>query len=104
MVMGSPRGIGRAIALDLAERGADIVANYLRRRWAAGEVIARIENNGRRAIAVKANVGNAPDTQAMIVDTDALKCFPIDVSQALREGTRRTPAGRVVMPEDVATG
>ena len=37
-----------------------------------------------------------------IVDTDALKHFPIDVSEALEEGTRRTPAGRVATPEDVA--
>ncbi len=37
-----------------------------------------------------------------IVDTDALKYFPIDVSEALKEGTRRTPADRVVTPQDVA--
>ena len=103
-VTGSSRGIGRAIALEPAYHGADIVVNYLRKRSAAGEVIAGIEDKGRRAIDVRANVGNVADTQAMIVDTDALKCFPIDVSEALREGTRRTPAGRVATPEDVATG
>ncbi len=65
LVTGSSRGIGRAIALELADRGADIVVNYLRKRSAAGEVIARIEGKGRRAIAVKANVGNVADIQAM---------------------------------------
>jgi len=65
LVTGSSRDIGRAIALELADRGADIVVNYLRKRSAAGEVIARIEDKGRRAIAVKANVGNVADIQAM---------------------------------------
>lgn len=65
LVTGSSRGIGRAIALELADRGADIVVNYLRKRSAAGEVVARIEDKGRRAIAVRANVGDFADIEAM---------------------------------------
>ncbi len=65
LITGSSRGIGRAIALELAARGADIVVNYLRKRSAAEEVVASIEAHGRRAIAVKANVGNADHIDAM---------------------------------------
>jgi enoyl-[acyl-carrier protein] reductase III len=65
LITGSSRGIGRAIALELARRGADIVVNYLRKRSAAEEVIAQIESLGRRAIAIRANVGEAEDIEAM---------------------------------------
>jgi enoyl-[acyl-carrier protein] reductase III len=65
LITGSSRGIGQAIALELAHRGADVVVNYLRRRSAAQEVVAEIEACGRRAIAVKANVGRADQIQAM---------------------------------------
>jgi len=65
LVTGSSRGIGRAIALELAGRGADIVVNYLRKRSAAEEVVASIEARGRRAIAVRANVGDAAHIDAM---------------------------------------
>jgi enoyl-[acyl-carrier protein] reductase III len=215
LITGSSRGIGRAIALELARRGADIVINYLRKRSAAEEVIAQIESLGRRAIAIRANVGEAEDIEAMferlraefgrcdilvgnaatgvirpitriedkhwdytldinarsilrcaqraaplmetqgwgrivgltsfgsnrvfseygiigvskaaieavirylavelapkgiianavspgIVDTDALRYFPIDVDQMLKQAAERTPARRVTAPEDVA--
>jgi enoyl-[acyl-carrier protein] reductase III len=65
LITGSSRGIGRAIALELATRGADIVINYLRKRSAAEEAVAQIEAFGRQAIAVKANVGKADDIEAM---------------------------------------
>jgi enoyl-[acyl-carrier protein] reductase III len=65
LITGSSRGIGRAIALELAGRGADIVVNYLRKRSAAEEVVAEVEARGRRAIAVRANVGDAAEVEAM---------------------------------------
>ena len=65
LITGSSRGIGRSIALELAGRGADIVVNYVRKRSAAEEVVASIEEQGRRAIAVRANVGNAAHIEAM---------------------------------------
>jgi enoyl-[acyl-carrier protein] reductase III len=65
LITGSSRGIGRAIALELAGRGADIVVNYLRKKSAAEEVVAEVVARGRRAIAVRANVGDVADIEAM---------------------------------------
>jgi enoyl-[acyl-carrier protein] reductase III len=65
LVTGSSRGIGRAIAMELAARGADIVINYLRKRAAAEEAVEGIQAQGRRALAVKANVGDAAQIEAM---------------------------------------
>jgi enoyl-[acyl-carrier protein] reductase III len=65
LITGSSRGIGRAVALELATRGADIVVNYLRKQSAAEEVVAEVRACGQRALAVKANVGDAAQIEAM---------------------------------------
>jgi enoyl-[acyl-carrier protein] reductase III len=65
LITGSSRGIGRAIALELATRGADIVVNYLRKRSAAEETAAEIEALGRRAMPIKANVGDNQEIETM---------------------------------------
>ncbi|MCL4305932.1 SDR family oxidoreductase [bacterium] len=56
LVTGGSRGIGRGIALKLAQCGADVVINYLEREDAAREVVQWIEGLGRRALAVRADV------------------------------------------------
>jgi len=57
LVTGSGRGIGRGIAIRLAQDGADIVVNYFRNRKPAENTAQEIMELGRRAIVVKANVG-----------------------------------------------
>jgi enoyl-[acyl-carrier protein] reductase III len=59
LITGSSRGIGRAIALELARQGADIVVHYLRKSGVAEEVVAAVKDFGGRAIAVKANLAEA---------------------------------------------
>lgn len=58
LVTGSSRGIGKAIALRLAQGGADIVINFFRNRAAAEETAAQIRDLGRQAYAIKAHVGD----------------------------------------------
>ncbi|MDP5273405.1 3-oxoacyl-[acyl-carrier-protein] reductase [Chengkuizengella axinellae] len=56
LVTGASRGIGKAIALSLAEAGADIVVNFAGNEKAAAEVVEAIEDLGRKAIKIQANV------------------------------------------------
>ena len=58
LVTGSSRGIGRAIALKLAEQGADIIINYFRHGQAAEQTAKDIESLGVTAKVLKANVGD----------------------------------------------
>lgn len=66
LVTGASRGIGRAIAVALAEAGADVAINYSGSEAAAAETAAAVEALGRRAIIVKANVGKADEFDAMV--------------------------------------
>ena len=58
VVVGGTTGIGRAIALGLADAGADVVATG-RRRQVVDEVAAAVEARGRRTIRIAADVGDA---------------------------------------------
>lgn len=66
IVTGSSRGIGRAIALALAEGGVDVVVNYRERADAAAGVVREIESKGRRAIAVQADVRELDQAKDLI--------------------------------------
>jgi 3-oxoacyl-[acyl-carrier protein] reductase len=69
LVTGGSRGIGRAIAISLAEAGANVVVNYAGNEAAAAEVAAHIESLGRKALIIKANVGNSAEVDAMVKQT-----------------------------------
>lgn len=56
VVTGASRGIGRSIALALAEEGAKVAVNYARSAEAAEAVVAEIENMGGEAVALQADV------------------------------------------------
>src|SRR5207245_10124333 len=66
LVTGASRGFGRAIALAFGQEGADVVVNYHASAPAAAEVVTALEKLGRRALAVKADVGSERDVRAMV--------------------------------------
>lgn len=72
LITGASRGIGRAIALELARCGADIVINYLRKQSAASQTVADIEALGRRAVAVKANLADSAAIEGMFDQVEAV--------------------------------
>lgn len=65
LISGSSRGIGRAIALRLAEEGARIVVNYRRNTEQAQAVVAAIERLGSQALAVQADMSDGEAVRAM---------------------------------------
>jgi len=65
LVTGGSRGIGRAIAVRLAEHGVDIVVNYVRHKKDARSTAAEIEKLGRQCMMVKANVAKESDVESM---------------------------------------
>ena len=65
LVTGASRGIGRAIALSLAEEGADVAVNYLSNRDLAADVVDQIRKMGRQAILAQADVADYPDVDRM---------------------------------------
>jgi len=66
LVTGASRGIGRAIALELAKHGANVVVNYAGSKNKAEEVVAEIKALGREAYAVQADVADSEAVQAMV--------------------------------------
>ncbi len=78
LVTGASRGIGRAIAINLAASGCAVAVNYRSRSEAADEVVGLIEETGGRAIAVAADVADADAVAAMTADV-AEKLGPIAV-------------------------
>jgi 3-oxoacyl-(acyl-carrier-protein) reductase len=65
LVTGASRGIGRAIALSLAEEGADVAVNYLSNRDLAADVVDQIRKMGRKAMLAQADVADYPDVDRM---------------------------------------
>ncbi len=66
LVTGGSRGIGKSIALELAEAGADVVITYARSVDAASEVVREIESKGRKAKAIQADAVRYNETEAVI--------------------------------------
>jgi NAD(P)-dependent dehydrogenase (short-subunit alcohol dehydrogenase family) len=79
VITGGSRGLGRSMALKLAERGGDIVLTYRSHRDEADAVVAQIENLGRRAVALPLDVG----------DSSSFTAFAAQLERTLREHWQR---------------
>ncbi|MBC7964520.1 MAG: SDR family oxidoreductase [Fuerstia sp.] len=98
LVTGASQGIGRACAETLAANGAAVVVNFLKSQDAAMDVVNQIQGQGGQAIAVRADVSERDDVQAMIdVIGEHFGKLDIVVSNAAAGGfrplTEVTPAG-----------
>jgi glucose 1-dehydrogenase len=69
LVTGSNQGIGQAIALRLAEEGADLIIDYVTHPETAEETVQMIRKLGRRAVAVQGDISKVADTQRMIAES-----------------------------------
>ena len=65
IVTGASRGIGRAVAKELADYGAAVVVNYFQSQEPAEALVTEITGGGGKAIAVRANVGEPDDAKAL---------------------------------------
>ena len=64
VVTGGSRGIGRAIALGLAEAGANVILTYREKRDEANAVVRAIEHLGRRSVAIRMDVADRSSVEA----------------------------------------
>ena len=71
LVTGASRGIGQAVAVELAKAGADVIVNYIGNEAVAQETVEKVEALGRKALKIKADVGNAYEVQAMVDEAHA---------------------------------
>lgn len=70
LITGSGRGIGRAIALQFAAEGADIAVNFFRNRAPAEQTADSVRALGRKALVVKANVGDLEELAQLFQKVD----------------------------------
>jgi 3-oxoacyl-[acyl-carrier protein] reductase len=70
LVTGGSRGIGAAVAIALANAGADVAVNYRERAEAANAVCGEIAGTGRKAIAVQADVSVGADVKRMVAEAE----------------------------------
>jgi 3-oxoacyl-[acyl-carrier protein] reductase len=78
LVTGAARGIGRAIALALGDAGADVAVNFRERAGEAEDVAGAVRALGRKGIAVRADVSQSAEVDALVARATA-ELGPIDV-------------------------
>ena len=66
LVTGSSRGIGRAVAIQLAQEGLPVCIHYIQQRAAAEELVHQLRSEGHSAIAIQADVADRQAVNAMV--------------------------------------
>ncbi|MCS6953250.1 MAG: 3-oxoacyl-ACP reductase family protein [Bryobacterales bacterium] len=74
LVTGASKGVGKGIAVELARNGCDVAVNYFTDAAGAEATVAEVRSLGRRAFAVRADVGCSAEVDAMFADV--LRQFP----------------------------
>jgi glucose 1-dehydrogenase len=83
LVTGANSGIGRAVAIELAKAGAEVMVNYVRGEEQAQEVVLEIENGGSRAYAYRADVSSEDQVLTMFEELkDKLGTIDILINNA----------------------
>lgn len=90
LVTGAARGIGRGVALALAESGADVCVNYRSSAEAAAETVAAIQRLGRRAAAVQADVSDRAAVERLVA-LCTTQLGPVDIGVANAVTSIRKP-------------
>ena len=72
LITGSSRGIGAATAKLAAMRGYDVAVNYNTDAAAAADVVSAVKQQGRKAVAIKADMGSEADIARMFKEADTL--------------------------------
>ena len=85
IVTGASKGIGAAIAGQLAEVGAAVVVNYASSKEGAERVVADVTRKGGKAIAVQADVSKKSDIQRLFAETK--KAFGRLIQSSARRGS-----------------
>jgi len=114
LVTGASRGIGRGIAIALAQAGADVAVNYRKGKQEADEVVAAITALGRKAIAVQADVSVREDVARMadetlaglgdldvIVHNAGIASRGLSVGDTARDEVERVLAVHAISPHDL---
>lgn len=89
IVTGGSRGIGRGIGLRLAREGADIAIGFFRNREEAEKTAAEVEEIGRRALPVRAHVGDPDKVAELVTRTTAELGVPTIVVSNAASGVLR---------------
>ena len=79
LVTGASKGVGRGIAIGLAQAGWDIAVNFNRDEAGAEETVAAAKESGQNAWAIQGNVGNSSDVRAMFDQLDQLTDAPLQL-------------------------
>src|SRR4030095_3203581 len=69
IVTGASKGIGAAIALELAAEGASVVVNYSSSKEGAERVVSKIVERGGKAVTVQANLAKSADVERLFAET-----------------------------------
>jgi enoyl-[acyl-carrier protein] reductase III len=89
LVTGASRGIGQSVAVRLAREGSDVAVGYFRNQEGAEKTVGRVEEIGRRAVAVRGHVGDPDKVRTLVEEASAALGPPTIVVSNAASGVLR---------------